>query len=203
MAMKFILALLLFTGLTSSFAYEVVFETDVNADEISEIEEQVARAEAEAKILPPRLYGYFASSYIKINENQKVDIVIKFICPKSSKKKEMPGIQFSPLFSGSFYNNGLAYKAKNINDPKPTLQNYSQGGRLQVFFDMGRALRMKTKGRILITAGYYTNLLSLTEVNSQRVISLMPTKKFGELNIGIRLKLGGREQRKSVDHFAF
>lgn len=184
------------------FGYEVTYETDVEGDDRPEIQEQISRAEFEAKLLSP-FYGKYMFSRVEITPDNKANVVLNFSesransnATKIKPEKDMPGFQIAPFFSGSFYESGVGYKPKDFNAPKQTLKNYQQSGRLQVFFDIGRALRMKIKGRILITAGYYTNILSLTEVNNQRRVTVMPARQFGELNVGIRIKLGTQTLRE-------
>lgn len=206
--MRYLLLLALFTTISSSFAYEVTYETEVSADELDEIEDQRERAAHEAANLDRAIYGIFKSARYEITEQRKINIVLKFEERKIKSPfvgNGMPGVQFAPLFSGTFYDSSLGYTPKMLNTKKSqgTPQNNISGsGRLQVFFDMGRALRLKMRSRILITAGYYTNFISLTENNNQRKMTLLPTRQFGEINLGLRLKLGAPPRKPLVNNFA-
>lgn len=202
LTMRFALFTLYFVLSLPVFGYEVTYETDVDSDDKAEIQEQLSRAEFEAQFVSPS-FGTFLFSRAEITPTNKTNIVICFSEPKtddkSSSNQDMPGVQFAPFFSGSFYESGVGYKPKDFNAPKQTLKNYQQSGRLQVFFDIGRALRMKIKGRILITAGYFTNILSLTEVNNRRRVTVMPTRQFGEMNVGVRIELGTQPTKVLVN----
>lgn len=203
--MKYLFLVYIFAQLSTAYAYNVTFETDVNSDDPCEIEEQIARAEDEAKSINPH-YGIFRFASYEITEDKKINVVLSFAenHPRPRRNPligDMPGIQFAPFLSGTIYDSGVGYKAKSLDDPKPSIHNFSQSGRFQVFFDMGRALRMKMKGRILITAGYYSNLFSLTEVNNQRKVTVLPMKQFGEINLGVRINLGWKSKKPLENHF--
>lgn len=207
--MKYFIIVFLFIKMATCFAYDVMYETDIGGDEDCEIEDHKTRLEILAKDLDPDIYGVFSHSHHEIDPYKKVKIFLHFKEKKQRKSSligDMPGIQIAPFISGTFYDSSIAYIPNDFPNNIPTKKeplNFNGSGRLQVFLDLGRALRMKLKGRILITAGYYSNFLMMSDISNQRKLIIMPTKQPGEFNVGIRIKFGAQPRSPLKNNFTY
>lgn len=138
---------------------------------------------------------------------------ILFFKFKTTPSGSLPGMKFGENFSANLYTSPITYNRNGaINHSymgKQTIYNNAEwfegSGRLQFFMDLSNFLNLRTKTKILLTAGVYSSFLDIKQqdnfngyinnINNQSLNFHVPN--YTEVNFGIRIKLDGGKKKKT------
>ncbi len=138
---------------------------------------------------------------------------ILFLKIKTTPSGTLPGMKFGENFSANLYTSPITYNRNGAtNHSYMGKQNYYNNaewfegsGRLQFFMDLSNFLNLRTRTKILLTAGVYSSFLDIKQqdnfngyinnINNQSLNFHLPN--YTELNFGIRIKLDGGKKKKT------